>query len=113
MTGTSLKSPMSGTLTSIVLIGCAPGVLSLGSCGLHRPRRRLRRIEPVFFHRLGGLRRGQRAVIGQRLERSYGDVEAIDLEEAAQLFARVRPAVAVGAEHAVATWHVGADLLGE
>ena len=47
------------------------------------------------------------------LQRRERDVVAIDLEEAAQALAIVTAAEAVGAEHAIAARHVGANLIGE
>src|SRR5690349_10826058 len=106
MIGTSLKSPMSGTLTSIVLIGRNLVVVRNAASSSNGPGRGLRRIDRVFLHGLGDLRRRHRALVGERLQRRDGDVVAIDLEEAAQLLARVRPSVAVRAEHDVAARNV-------
>src|SRR5690349_7369833 len=67
MTGTSVKSPMSGTLTSIVLIATSKACRQRRTTPLaasDRPRRGLRRVDAVLRDRLGHLARGQRAVIG-------------------------------------------------
>src|SRR4030095_2871879 len=103
MTRTSVKSPMSGTLTSIVLMIAAP---------LYRPWLRLGRVEVVLLHCIRGLRRRQRTFVGKRLQRGNRDVVAVDLEEPAQPFARVRSPEAVGAEHDIAASHEGANLVG-
>src|SRR6185503_16692125 len=116
MTGTSVKSPMSGTLTSIVLIATSKACRQRRTtpfAASDRPRRGLRRVDAVFCDRLGHFARGQRAVIGQRLQRRDGDVRPVDFEKAAQLFARVRASEAVGAEHHVTARHEFPDLPGE
>src|SRR5712671_295918 len=104
ITGTSLKSPMSGTLISSVLIG------SPDSDG---PRWRSIRLHPVFLDGLGHLGGREGTLVGQRLERGDRHVEAIHLEEAAQLLAGIGPPEAVRAEDDVPARHEGADLLGE
>src|SRR5207244_636521 len=81
ITGTSLKSPISGTLTSTVLI--------VGVPASNGPRRRLLRVEPVFRHGLGRFRGGQLAIVGQRLERGDRHPVAVDFEEVAELLARI------------------------
>src|SRR6267143_5718986 len=104
MIGTSLKSPMSGTLISSVF---------LASPDSDGPRGGPIRLDPVFLDGLGDLGGRQRPFVGQRLERRDRHLEPVDLEEAAQLLARVGTAVPVGPEGDVPPRHVGADLLGE
>src|SRR5439155_15833217 len=104
MIGTSVKSPMSGTLISSVLIA---------SPDSDSPRGGPIRLDPVFLDGLGDLGGRERALVRQRLERGDRDVEAVDLEEPAQLLARVGAAIAVRPEDHVPPWHVRADLLGE
>src|SRR6266540_2171051 len=82
ITGTSLKSPMSGTFTSIALIAASS----------YGPRRRLLGVELVSRERLAHFRRWHRAVVGERLQRRDRDPVAVDLEEVTQMLARVRAA---------------------
>src|SRR6185503_15265484 len=103
MTSTSLKSPMSGTSTWLMRrISYRRGVC-------------LFRIDAVFLDRVGHGLRLDFALVGERLERRDGDEAAVDLEEVAQLRARIRAAEAVGAEHAVAAVlrNEGANLIRE
>src|SRR6478609_12156887 len=114
---------MSGILTSMALIGGPSGRREVprrkGAGGWttrgdasYGPRRGLRRIERVFRDRLRDDRRVERTFVGERLECRDRHVPAVDLEEAAQLLARVGAAEPVGAEHDVAPGHVRANLLG-
>src|SRR4030095_7206134 len=109
MTGMSLKSPMSGTLTSIVLIY---EFSSVGGCSSHRPRIGPLGVESVLLDRLRDDLRLQLAFVGERLQRGDGDVVAVDLEELAQLDAVVAAPEAVGAQRDVAPRNVTAHLVG-
>ena len=129
MIGTSLKSPMSGTVTWVVpaarasvmaVIVVSFPVARFGRRMLYAASGRqtviglgFSRIEAVSRDRLGHHLGLDRALLGQRLERRDGDPVPVHLEEVAQLPAVVRPAVAVGPEHPVAPRHPGADLVGE
>src|SRR3954463_8285647 len=75
MTGMSLKSPMSGTLTSIALIAS-----SVVGYGLHSPGIRALRVEAVLPERLLDDVRLDLAVVGKRLQRSDRHVMSIHLE---------------------------------
>src|SRR6185369_15396420 len=104
--------------TSIVLIKLTSALraavqFALSLSKLHGPRRGLRRVQPVFLHRLADLRRGYRTFVRQRLQRGDYHVISVDLEKAPQFFARVRAPEAVGAEDDVTPRHVGANLFGE
>src|SRR5258706_315477 len=131
ITSTSLKSPMSGTATLCgpdldrpPADGGVGGRRRAGGSALKTKtprslhslpplsggrkeqrsygcRIRLLGIDTVFLDRVGNQLRLYFALIGQRLQRRDGDEVAIDLEEMAQLGARVGTAEAVGAEHAV------------
>src|SRR3974377_208935 len=107
MTGTSAKSPRSGTLTSV-----RAGMVSpLSSPGRSCPRWvRVVRIDAVPRDRIGDRGRRDRSVLGQRRQRSHGDVVPVDLEEAAQVAPVVRTAVAVRPQDPVTPRHEGADL---
>src|SRR5690349_308411 len=96
MIGTSLKSPMSGTVTWVVpaarasvmaVIIVSFPVSSVLRAGSNRHRVGLLGIDPVPGDRLGHQPRLDRAVLGQRLERRHGDPVAVDLKEVAQLAA--------------------------
>src|SRR5207249_135654 len=104
MIGTSLKSPVSGTLISSVLIAVS------GSDG---PRRRTIGVHAVLLDGLGRLRRREGALVRQGLERGDRHVAAVDLAEPAQLLAGVGAPESIGAEDDVLPRHVRADLLGE
>src|SRR4051794_19592793 len=121
MIGTSLKSPMSGTVTWVVPAARASVmaviIVSFPVSSLRAQSNRHRigflAIDPVFQDRLGHHLGLDGAFLGQRLERRHRDPVPVHLEEVAQLPAVVRPAVAVGAEHLVAPRHPGPDLVGE
>src|SRR6202050_849651 len=108
MTATSLKLPMSGTRTSV-----SPAASFMGrAVASDLPRHGLLGIHP---ERLDGTADGRMidaAVVGERLQRRHGDIVAIHLEMAAQCRARIRAAVAVGAERHVAAVDPLADLVG-
>src|SRR5690606_6556600 len=92
MTSTSLKSPMSGTVIVIVsLIDVPSGVVGVGFLG----------VDAVLLDGLGHLGRGHGAFVGQRLQRGDRHEATVHFEVLAQLGAVVRPAEAVGAQHAV------------
>src|SRR5215469_14007774 len=103
MTSTSLKLPMSGTLTSF----------SATAFSLNRDRIGFVGTDPVFLHGLGDLLGVQLAFVRQGLERGQRHVTAVHLEEVAQASARIAAAETVGAEHRVAARHELADLVGE
>src|SRR3954468_3533674 len=104
MIGTSLKSPMSGTVTSVVPAALASVmaviIVSFPVSSLRAQSNRHRigflAIDPVFQDRLGHHLGLDGAFLGQRLERRHRDPVPVQLEEVAQLPAVVRPAVAVG-----------------
>src|SRR5687767_10004800 len=96
MIGTPVKSPMSGTVTSVA-VAVVTSVPSSGSGGVG-----LVGVDPETGDGVGhGLGRdgpvgGQLGQCGQR------DMAAVDLEVLAQHPAVVRPSEAVGAQHPVA-----------
>src|SRR5690554_3519932 len=104
MTSTASKSPMSGTVISFT---------SAMTSSSGQQRVRLVGVDAVLRDGFAHLARRQRAVVGQCLESRHGDVVAIHLKETPQRLARIRAAVAVGAEHHVATIDVGSDLFGK
>src|SRR5258705_547217 len=108
MISTSLKSPMSGTLTSTNAILLSPRFLS----GVQRVD--LVGVDAVLLDRFCDLRCRQCALFCQGLQRRDGDVVAVDLEVLAQLASEVAATEAVGAQHLVdaAARNEGADLLG-
>src|SRR5207253_6549719 len=71
--------------------------------------------DAVFLDRVRHRLRLAFALVGERLQRGDGHEIAIDLEEVAQLGARVGAAEAVGAEHTVAAVFrdEGTDLVGK
>src|SRR5688500_16077758 len=91
MTSTSLKSPMSGTRTWL-----------MRSSGSYGGRVRFVGVDAVLLDGLGNGLRLHLAGIHQGPQRGDRGEAAIDLEEVAQLGARVGAAEAVGPEHAVA-----------
>ena len=89
MTGTSLKSPMSGTRTSIASLICtAYTVIGLGLLGS---------ISYFWSAFLDGSRRN-RSLVGERLQCRERDEMAVDFEEFAQFSPEVAASVTVGAE---------------
>src|SRR5919198_777509 len=92
MIGTSEKSPMSGTRTSLTSAIVASS---------DRPGRRRVGVEVVALDRLGHRRPLDRAVVGQRAQGGDRHVVAVDLEEPAQLHAVVAAPEAVGPEDLV------------
>src|SRR5215210_3055744 len=105
MIGTSVKSPMSGTTTSL-----SSAIVAASD----RPGRRDVGVDVVALDRLPDGGALDLALVGQRAQRRDRDVVAVDLEEAPQLHAVLAAAEAVGAEHLVAApAHERADLLGE
>jgi hypothetical protein len=100
MTSTSLKSPMSGTLTSSSAMFLSPAWLvgaarrrqpSVGARQAPRPSAQaysgliLSAFSLVLGDRLGHLGRRHAALVGQRLQSRHDDVAAVDLEVLAQL----------------------------
>ena len=109
----SVKSPMSGTLTSIAA-NCVLLVIRSGGDRLQTVQGAgLSASMPYFAIASATFAAGIVAVLGQRLQRRDHDVRAAHLEEAAQVLARVAAPEAVGAEHLVAARHVLANLVGE
>src|SRR5574343_449266 len=106
MTGTSEKSPISGTLTSMIW-------LIVVSSRLNRHRIRLGRIQVVLDQRCSNLLALDLAFVSQRLQGSQGDPVAIDLEVVAQLLAGVGTTETVGAQSDVGVLDERTDLLGE
>ena len=111
MIGTSLKSPMSGTLTSVAATCVSLFFCARAACGPALPigyadwtRQDLAGFGfsgsmPNLLDRLrddGGL---HLALVGQRLQRRERDVVPVDLEERAQLAAIVGAAETVRPEH--------------
>ena len=102
MIGTSLKSPMSGTVTSVVpaarasvmavIVVSFPVSLLRAFSRSNRHRIGFLAIDPVFQDRVGHHLGLDRTFLGQRLECRDGDPVAVHLEEVAQLPAVVRPA---------------------
>src|SRR5574343_1742510 len=105
MTGTSEKSPISGTLTSMIWL-----MLSLP---LYRQRVRLVRGKVVLDQGGGDLLAFDLAAVGQRLQGSERDPVTVDLEMVAQLVAGVGAAETVGAQRDVRGLDERTDLLGE
>src|SRR5262245_3330863 len=105
MTATLLKLPMSGTFTSIRRAIRIPSESDFPGIGL-------RRVDLQIAHRFRDGSLVDLAFIGQRAQRGPGDVIAIDFEVLAQLRARIRAAVAVGAERDVAPLDPLANLIG-
>src|SRR5690606_13120613 len=110
MTSTSLKSPMSGTFTSILLMSVslregASGVMRVGLVG----------IDAVLADRFRHLLHRDGTVFGERLERRHGHKATIDLEVLAQPVTEVRASETVGAEYLVvaAFRNERPDLIGE
>src|SRR5690606_23818301 len=107
MIGTSVKSPMSGTFTSIVDITCSPSSL------LRRARVHLARVDLVFPVGLPDHVGLDLALLEERIDRRRGDVVRIDLEMAPQPRAAVGATETIGAEHVKRLRHEAADLLDE
>src|SRR5690242_3759018 len=101
MTGTSAKSPRSGTLTSVMAAPSGPRRIGCV------------RVDAVPGDRVGRPVGGYRPVFGQRRQRGQGHVVPVDLEEAAQVAPVVRTAVAIRSQHPVPARHEGTDLVGE
>src|SRR5271166_4211230 len=130
--GTFLKSPISGTVTSVAVMAVSLFVLwpvslagflwparrdlrpGAGRCCLSAGRGvRLRRIDAVFGDRRGHHGGRDRSLLRQRREGGDRYVVAVHLEEGAQVAAIVGAAEAIGAQHEVAAGDKGADLVGE
>src|SRR5438034_3734950 len=111
ITSTFLKSPMSGTKTSLAVPMLAQ--FAIWGAGAGPPSRRpthawsdshwngFFRIDPVFLDCVGNDLGFDLALIGERLERRDCYEETIHLEEVTQLGAGIRAAVSIGAEHPV------------
>src|SRR5947208_205999 len=93
ITGTSLKSPMSGTLISVTAMS-PPRIAAAPRS--HRPRIGPLGIEPVFGNRRFDDIALDFAVVGEGLQRCNRHVMTIDFEEAAELHAVIAAAEAVG-----------------
>src|SRR5467141_1855469 len=109
ITSTFLKSPMSGTKTSLwvpMLAQFAIGVPGRAEARQVHARSDghrigLFRIDPVFLDRVRNDLGFDLALIGERLERRDCHEVTIHFEEVTQLGAGIRAAVAIGAEHSV------------
>src|SRR5437870_6296938 len=111
ITSTFLKSPMSGTKTSLwvpVLAQSALGVPVRAAAEARQAHARsdghrigLFRIDPVFLDCVGNDLGFDLALIGERLERRDCHEVTIHFEEVTQLGAGIRAAVSIGAEHSV------------
>src|SRR6476620_1269838 len=109
MIGTSLKSPISGTFTSITDIVATPErVVRLGA-----RRARLFGVDAELGHGLGDPGRGQLVLVGKRLERRHRDEVAIDLEVMPEFLAVIRASEASGAEHTIGARDEGPNLIGK
>src|SRR5581483_5126102 len=108
MTATSLKLPMSGTRTSRTRVTAwSPSDRLSGGNGVG-----FGGINPERTQGLRDCRSVELALIAQRLEHGERDEIAVHLEVLAQRRARVRAAVAVGAERHVAPRHPLPNLIG-
>src|SRR6266853_135560 len=111
ITSTFLKSPMSGTKTSLwvpMLAQSAIGVPGRAAAEARQAHARsdghrigLFRIDPVFLDCVGNDLGFDLALIGERLERRDCHEVTIHFEEVTQLGAGIRAAVSIGAEHSV------------
>src|SRR6266571_2804565 len=111
ITSTFLKSPMSGTKTSLwvpMLAQSAIGVPGRAAAEARQAHARsdshwigLFRIDPVFLDCFGNDFGFDFALIGERPERRDCHEVTIHFEEVTQLGARIRAAVPIGAEHSV------------
>src|SRR5881396_1776194 len=111
ITSTFLKSPMSGTKTSLAVPILAQFVI--WGAGAGQPSRRpapawsdshwigFFRIDPVFLDCVGNDLGFDLALVGERLERRDCYEVTIHFEEVTQLGAGIRAAVSIGAEHPV------------
>src|SRR3954470_15967761 len=113
MTGTSLKSPMSGTLMSLIASILAFLPMRVFPAASHRDGVRLLRIDAVAADRLRKLGGWQRTLLHQRLQRGERHPASVHFEEVAEPAAVIGPTEAIGAQHPVALRHEGADLVGE
>src|SRR5215211_7092417 len=116
ITGTPLKSPMSGTLTSMASVVVVMGAPQEGPNGGRRTSAqggvRLLGVDAVLLDGVGDLAGRHRALLGQAVQGGHGHVVAVNLEERAQRPPVVGAPVAVGAEHRVAAGDERADLVG-
>ena len=108
MTGMSLKSPMSGTLTSMCSsiateprkARCVRGQRRRASVTLRPSTAPACRVEAVLRDRFGDLGHRDRAFVGQRLQRRHRRRNADSTsKKSTQLLARVGAPEAIGAEH--------------
>src|SRR6266581_3019026 len=111
ITSTFLKSPMSGTKTSLGVPMLAR--FAIWGAGAGQPSRRpahawsdshwigFFRIDPVFLDCVGNDLGFDLALVGERLERRDCYEVTIHFEEVTQLGAGIRAAVSIGAEHPV------------
>src|SRR5215213_7952886 len=114
MTGTPLKSPMSGTLTSMASVVVVMGAprSSRWSAASAEGGVQLLGVDAVLLDGVGDLAGRHRALLGQAVQGGHGHVVAVNLEERAQRPPVVGAPEAVGAEHRVAAGDERADLVG-
>ena len=105
MIGTSEKSPMSGTRTSVSSVTIASSS--------SRPGIRQLRVDAVSVDRAGDHLGSDLPFVGQRLQRGDRHVEPVDLEEPPQARSHVAAPETVGAEGDEPAVHPGPDLVGE
>src|SRR3954469_3351454 len=113
ITGTSLKSPMSGTLMSLIASILAFLPMRVFRAASNHGGVRLLRIDAVAADRLGEHAGWQCALLHQRLQRAERHPASVHLKEVAKPAAIVGPAEAIGAQYPVTLRHKGADLVGE
>src|SRR5208282_3826670 len=102
--GTSLKSPISGTLTSMTDIWRLPS----GADGIG-----LLRIDTVLFDGFGDFYGRHLVFIGQRLQSRHGHEVAVNFKVISKLLAIVRSSEAIRAQYAVGAGHKRPDLIGK
>src|SRR5215217_4308899 len=114
MTGTPLKSPMSGTLTSMASVVVVMGAprSSRWSAASAEGGVQLLGVDAVLPDGVGDLAGRHRALLGQAVQGGHGHVVAVHLEERTQRPPVVGAPEAVGAEHRVAAGHERPDLVG-
>src|SRR3954470_9664065 len=91
MTGTSLKSPMSGTLMSLIASILAFLPMRVFPAASHRDGVRLLRIDAVAADRLRKLGGWQRTLLHQRLQRGERHPASVHFEEVAEPAAVIGP----------------------
>src|SRR5271165_6213498 len=119
-TGTSLKSPMSGTVISVLTVRFSCGSPALRGSGLNSwrtesdgPGSRLARIDIVATDGVRDDGRLDRSLLRQGFQGGDRHPVSVHFEEVAQLLAVIRPAKPVGAEHPIATRNPRAYLIGK